>query len=146
MKSNSTLKAVITVLAVALGLVSCSRSETTNGSRDGNPIGFDIAGKPTAAAPRLLGSGMCLTNHNCTTVEWHYLANNPFPTCPKTVPSGAACTPNTIRALPQCPAGAQCITFSSKANAREINVESQYDLGEYHGPEPTDAAGIVIFR
>ena len=152
MKTDSILKVVIAILIVALGALVYVQFAPPhvvvppNIDRDGNPIGFDVVGVPTAQVPVLSGNGNCLTQKSCTHVEWHYLVNKPVPTCPGNVPSGAACSANQVRKLPSCPDGAQCITFISNTSQKEITVESQYAPSGYHGPEKTYAMGIVIFQ
>lgn len=117
MKSDSILKGIIAILVVALGLLSWQHFFPPEINKDGNPVGFDMVANPSSQAPTVSGNGQCLTLKTCTTVEWHYLAN-PTPNCPSTVPSGAACTAGTTRALPTCPpAGAQCVTFIGKVKA-----------------------------
>jgi hypothetical protein len=123
-------------------LASSHRVTAPDGTKDGNPVGFDLVG-PSQGVAYFQGNGSCLAHKSCKRIEIYYL-KYPAPPCPKK-PDGVACstTHPPMRVLPSCPTNGQCIYFKG-GTAANAKVVVQDDNNLLHPLSKINAQGIII--
>jgi hypothetical protein len=137
MRKIAVLNAAIGVLLLTTS-VACARNGFDGGTKDGNPVGFDLASKSggTIGAPK----SSCLATNSCKFVEVYYLTDPP-PACPTNQPGVRVTCSGNKRALPACPANAQCVTF----DVRDTTAVEQDDDNNLHVWPSKYAKGLLVF-
>ncbi len=139
MRNLSVLKAAFGLL-LATAIVACARTDGGGGQKDGNPVGFDLTTKSGGTVGALAHG--CLSSGTCKFVEVYYLTDPP-PVCPanQTTAHVTCDSQNKQRALPTCPAKAQCVKFS----LQDTTAVEQDDDNNLHPWPSKSATGLLVF-